>query len=250
MKDRFVLILFISILLNITLVTFNSLFILKKGGLSFLRQKTLEIVKATIRTLKSYYPPNYLRRKGMFEVLPHSESNIVFLGDSITEECEWAEILKNSSVQNRGISGDTTDRVLNRLEEVVNSKPKKIFLMVGINDLISSGESVQNISKSYRSILLNIQAETPNTKVFIQSVLPVNNNSRFWVDNGKVLELNLCLTKLAHEFSFQYIDLFSHLSNSQGQLDTRYTEDGVHLNGQAYLVWKEVIKEYVFEREL
>ena len=185
----------------------------------------------------------------MFKVLPHLESNIIFLGDSITEECEWVELLDNPHVKNRGISGDTIDRVLNRLEEVVNSKPKKIFLMVGINDLLYSGKSVQNISKNYRNLLLNIQTKTPKTKVFIQSVLPVNNTTRLWIDNKNVLELNLYLIKLAHEFSFQYIDLFSHVSNSQDQLDVQYTEDGVHLNGQAYLVWKEVIEKYVFAPE-
>ena len=57
--------------------------------------------------------------------------------------------------------------------------------------------------------------------------------------------MNLYLRELAKEFSLQYIDLFSHLSDSQNQLDERYTLDGLHLNGQAYLVWKQVIEQYI-----
>lgn len=94
--------------------------------------------------------------------------------------------------------------------------------------------------------MLAVRDNTSTTEVFIQSTLPVNKIVfNFRKINQKVLELNNCLQEIAKELSFKYIDLFSHLSDSQNQLDARYTLDGVHLNGQAYLVWKEVIEKYI-----
>ena len=45
---------------------------------------------------------NYQRRS-LFEVLPVLSSDIVFLGNSITDGCEWAELFNNRHVKNRGI---------------------------------------------------------------------------------------------------------------------------------------------------
>ncbi len=93
---------------------------------------------------------------------------------------------------------------------------------------------------------MQFQTIIPDTQIFIQSVLPVNNQVYiFWQDNQNVIKLNLKLKALAQEFGYQYIDIFSHLLNSQGQLDAKYTTDGLHLNGQAYLVWKAAIEEYI-----
>jgi lysophospholipase L1-like esterase len=62
--------------------------------------------------------------------------SIVFLGDSITDFFRVNEFFPGVYVINRGISGDTTDGVLNRLaESVYELSPSKIFLMIGTNDL-------------------------------------------------------------------------------------------------------------------
>lgn len=234
--------LFISSLLNFLFLLLGILVIAKKGGFSYLSQKIFAI-SAKSNADNKFYPPYYLHKISHFEILPKSNSDVIFLGDSITDECEWAELLGNLNIKNRGISGDTTERILNRLDEIVESKPKQIFLMVGINDFINSGKSVQQTFEDYKNILLALRDKTPNTEVFIQSTLPVNKKIlNFSEINQKVVKLNIFLQEIAKELSFKYIDLFSHLSDSQNQLDARYTLDGVHLNGQAYLVWKEVKK--------
>lgn len=110
----------------------------------------------------------------MFQILPKSKSDIIFLGDSITDECEWAELLKNPQIKNRGISGDTTMGILHRLEDVLKSQPKKIFLMVGINNFIYDERSPEEVLAGYKQIITKIRDKSPNTEIFIQSVLPVN----------------------------------------------------------------------------
>lgn len=60
---------------------------------------------------------------------------IVFLGNSITEQGWWSLLLKHGDVENRGIGGDNTFGMIDRLPDILKSKPRKIFLMAGINDL-------------------------------------------------------------------------------------------------------------------
>jgi lysophospholipase L1-like esterase len=251
MNNRISILLLISGMLNILFVVAGIVFIARRGGVYYLSSRILDFVNSKNKVIQGDYQPYYLHQTSLFQILPKSNSQIIFLGDSITDECEWAELLENPSIKNRGISGDTTKGILNRLDDIVESQPEKIFLMVGINNFIHYAQSTEEILIDYKQIITEIRNKSPSTKIFIQSVLPVN-NTRYGigVNNNKVIQLNLSLKELAKEFSLRYIDLFSHLSDSQNQLDSYYTLDGVHLNGQAYLVWKQVIEQYIGESEL
>ena len=125
----------------------------------------------------------------MFDLLPISEEDIIFVGNSISAGCEWAEIFNNNKIKNRSISGDTSLGILERIEQVTNFKPKKIFLMIGINDL-AVGIKIDSIAKNYSNIIKRIKSLSPETRVYIQSVLPVNDDFK-GVNNKDVIELNL-----------------------------------------------------------
>jgi lysophospholipase L1-like esterase len=249
MDNAIKVILLVSVLANILFLFLANKLIAKKGGLSFLVAKSFLAIQKIRQGEGARYSPYYLRRKDQLELLeslPRDTSEIIFLGDSITEEAEWAELFKPLNVKNRGISGDTTIGLLNRLNKIIEPKPQKVFLMIGINDFLNETKSVLEISQIYRAIFIKIQEQTLNTEVFVQSVLPVNNQFyRIKVDNKNVVTLNAQLQELAKEFSYQYIDLFSHFLDQQDQLDPQYTLDGIHLNGQAYLLWKQIIEQYV-----
>ena len=62
------------------------------------------------------YGTYYDQRELLFESLPTSENDIIFLGNSITDGGEWNELFQNANCKNRGISADVTEGVLNRLE--------------------------------------------------------------------------------------------------------------------------------------
>ncbi|NJM19943.1 MAG: G-D-S-L family lipolytic protein [Richelia sp. RM2_1_2] len=241
------LLLLISVSLNICFLLFAISFILRKGGIFYIKSKISHLRNKSenkVWNINAYYK----HKKSQFEILPKSNDSIVFLGDSLTDEGEWFELLGNPQIKNRGISGDTTARILNRLDTIINTKPKQIFLMVGINDFANEKKSIAELLKGYQEILRDLQTHTPNTQVFIQSVLPVNNDiTLFWQNNDIIVKFNFKLQQLAKEFSYQYIDVYSHLVDSKNQLDAQYTTDGVHLNGKAYLIWKEVISKYVGE---
>ncbi|BAZ70498.1 MAG: G-D-S-L family lipolytic protein [Pelatocladus maniniholoensis HA4357-MV3] len=235
-----------SFIVNIFLLSVLGLFIVNPDKALYILSNLRNIFNFKKTSYLNTYPPYYWHKINQFTKLPQSESDIIMLGDSITDEGEWIELLSNINVKNRGISGDTIERILYRLETILSTKPKQIFLMIGINDLINAHKSVAQTLDSYEEILREFREKIPNTKIFLQSILPVNNTIYlYWQDNNNILKLNLGLRELATKYNYEYIDLFSHLLDSEQQLDARYTKDGVHLNGEAYLVWKSIIEKYL-----
>ncbi len=71
------------------------------------------------------------------------------------------------------MSGDMTDHVLYRLEEITDAKPARVFLMIGIND-IYQGYEVDRVIRNIEKILSLIALHSPQTKIILQSILPVN----------------------------------------------------------------------------
>lgn len=192
----------------------------------------------------------YYQRATLFEVLPTSKSDIIFLGNSITNGGEWAELLCNPHAKNRGISGDTTQGVLDRLSTITKGKPSKIFLLIGTNDL-SRGKSVDEIAKNVEKIVERVKRESPKTKLYVQSVFPVNPkvNTKFsgHMDRKKdIAALNAKIKAVAARHGVTYIDVYKSLViPSTDVMNPEYTNDGLHLLGKGYLKWVEVLKPYL-----
>jgi len=189
----------------------------------------------------------YEERQTLFNNLASPINSIYFLGDSFTDNCEWNELLSNPKIKNRGINGDTTEGVLNRLTQITQSKPQKIFIMIGINDLLNNIET-NKILDNYQKIITIIKKDSPTTKIYIESILPMNfelDKAKRNVNNQNILDFNNNLNKLANNSDIFYIDLYSAFLDSSGQLNQKYTLDGIHLNGQGYLIWKNQLANYL-----
>jgi lysophospholipase L1-like esterase len=184
----------------------------------------------------------------MFNSMPTLEKPIIFLGDSITEGAQWNELLNNPNVINRGIGGDTTEGVLSRLDEVIRHKPDKLFLMIGTND-INFGIRIETIAENIEAILTRVNEQSSETELFVQSVLPVNLSaaSPFQHNNKGVLLLNTQIKELCNHMSITYIDLHARFIDSNGQLRSELTNDGLHLLGSGYLLWKNQIEHFLAE---
>lgn len=186
----------------------------------------------------------YAHRANLFETMPAKDSTIVFLGNSITEQCEWRELLDNPKIVNRGISGDMTKGVLNRLETITSQHPQKLFLMIGINDLLF--HDADYVIENYRQIVQNIQVQSPETEIILQSILPVNNQVRqIGISNDTIKKVNKAIQSMAEEFSLRYLNIHQLLTDTKGNLDAQYTVDGIHINGKAYMVWKEALVAFL-----
>jgi len=196
----------------------------------------------------SRYSAYWWHSKDMYDHLPDTRNEIVFLGNSITDGAEWYELLGNKRIRNRGISADVTEGILLRLDAITKLKPAKIFIMIGVNDL-SRNITVSDITSNYRTILERIRRESPKTKVYIESVLPVNPATGMALNHTNktdlIMELNGRLKELAAEFGHTYIDLFSLMADTNNHLPRKYSIDGLHLSYEGYRVWTEAIRQYV-----
>jgi lysophospholipase L1-like esterase len=240
-----------STLINLLFLVLGTAFLVKRGGVSYLFPKISGLLMNELYITPMDEIPYYVDKVSHFKNLPKKDTEVIFLGDSITDYCEWSELFGNPKIKNRGISGDRTDGVLNRLDEILQAQPQKIFLMIGINDLFQ-GREVDKVFTNYKTIVEKITDNLPETKLFIQSVLPVNNpkvRKKLFAsfDNTQVRKLNAKLQQLAKDFSLPYIDLAAIFADSQRELDEKLTTDGLHLNGEAYLMWKKIIEKNVVD---
>lgn len=194
------------------------------------------------------YSTFYMQRVSLFNKLPITPKDIVFIGNSITNGAEWNELFPRKRVKNRGISGDTSEGMYDRLDALVKGRPAKIFILVGIND-ISRGIEVETIVQNMKRIVEKIQNESPKTKIYIQSILPVNTDFGMFKGHMKpelIKEINQSYQNIAQEYKVNYIDLYSHfLEEETDKMDKKYTNDGLHLLGEGYLLWREIVKPYL-----
>lgn len=196
----------------------------------------------------SEFPTFYWQRTTLFQVLPQSKRDIIFLGNSITNGSEWAELFSDSRLKNRGISGDTTEGVMNRLKQTVDGHPAKIFLMIGTNDL-ARGKTQEQVLQNILLICQYIKENSPKTKLYVQSILPVNDQFGKFADhtgNGDKIDfIDKELQKDAVANGYTFIDLHTPFSDATGKLNPEYTNDGLHMLGKGYLLWKSIIEKYV-----
>ena len=150
-------------------------------------------------------------------------------------------------MKNRGIGGDDTDGVLERLKEVTSSHPRMVFVMIGTNDL-AYGKSVAHVAENHKKIIARIKEESPGTLIYMQSVLPVDDAIHYTRPNASMLEINKHLKAYCEENGVTYIDLVPLFSDEKGKLNKKYSIDGLHLNGEGYIKWVEVIKKYVDQK--
>ncbi len=191
-------------------------------------------------------PDIFESRVELYKSLSHSNNDIVFLGNSITFWGEWQELAGSSNIKNRGIPGDNTFGVLERIDEIIKGKPAKIFILIGINDLANHiPDSI--ISLNYKKIIDKIKSGSPSTKIYFQTILPTNDiankQSSIYSNDESIRKINNSLRLMAVESDlFEVIDLYKSFSDKNGKLKVGYTWDGIHLNLNGYLHWISILK--------
>lgn len=204
---------------------------------------------ATCKAQENKYSTYYYQRVTLFEVLPTDTTDIIFLGNSITDGAEWFELLDNRHCKNRGISGDTTSGVYDRLGVITKGQPSKVFLLIGINDL-GRGATTDAVFDGIVRIVQRLQSESPRTEIYLLSILPVNDSTGLFTGHtarwSEIVPLNTRLSEMAKERCITFIDLFPHLALSdEEKLDLRYSNDGLHLMGAGYKKIAEVISPFI-----
>lgn len=213
---------------------------------AFVTLLSLGLHAQTAKWDSTYRPASYKLKWGIFKSYPNSPTDIIFVGNSITAGVDWTELLQMPNAKNRGISGDITFGVLERLDEVIEGKPAKVFILIGIND-ISRNIPDAVIFSNYCKILDRIKAGSPSTHIFVQTLLPTNDSftkfKNHYHKEAHILWLNNQLKAMAESKKATLVDLYPHFLDNAKQLDAKYTEDGLHLNALGYAKWKEILNE-------
>lgn len=190
----------------------------------------------------------YEYREGQYQMFSPSPVDIVFIGDSITAEMKTGDMF-DVRTYNRGIGGDTIRGVTVRLPTVAKMSPKRVFFLVGINDLPGgqiSGED--GFGSKYYELFEQISKQMPDAEVFIQSVLPTDPNRRPDLLNEYIREINKMLQGLCDMFGYHFIDVYSAMSDAKQNMIPAYSRDGLHLSPEGMLKWSECVHPYVSQK--
>ncbi|TDH28666.1 sialate O-acetylesterase [Segetibacter sp. 3557_3] len=194
----------------------------------------------------TYRPNNFSLKVGLFKSFPNAISDIVFLGNSITAGTDWNEQLGIRNARNRGISGDITFGVIERLQEVTEGRPAKVFVLIGINDISRNIPDIV-ILNNYRTIVSTIRRQSPQTKIYFHTLMPVNSDftqfKNHYNKDQHILWVNEQLRLLGITEKFTVIDLYPKFLDADKKLDKKYTEDGLHLNAAGYALWTSILKQ-------
>ena len=174
---------------------------------------------------------------------------IVLLGDSLTEGYPVKDLFPNHHVINRGISGDKIGGwkfygVIDRLDaSVYNLKPKKLFLLIGVNDIIFWKTPMKEKVRGYKNLLATLKKNLPDCEIYVQSLLP--SRGKYVEYNAQIAEFTKTIEELTKQAGLPYINLRSHFTDDLGQMREEFTYDGVHLTRAGYEEWKKAIMLYI-----
>lgn len=184
---------------------------------------------------------HYPDRIEEFKNDPISTGDIVMIGNSLTEQGgDWSSKLNVPNVKNRGISGDNTDGVMARLDEIICGSPSIIFVMIGTNDLWTN-YSAKKISENIDFIGKKLTSALPEARVFIQTIMPLGENQE---NSPKLNEINRYLLEI-QTTPYLLIDTNLQMANANGVLAKDLTTDGVHLTPNAYEKWSSILMPYI-----
>ena len=236
------LVLAASVAINCLFVGALGVLTYKRGGIGYLSARFFS------QTLLSPVHGYRIHRKALFSLFESatlmSKRPIVFLGDSITEGCDWHEMFGGEGIViNRGISGDTTASLLGRIGSIAVMHPRAVFLMIGVNDCVGLGLKPSEAMQNYRAAVECIRTESPTTIIYLQSILPVMDS---WGQkrNECIVETNRLIRSLADGKTIVFVDLYGYFVDS-ASVNPRLTCDGLHLNADGYALWREIVAPYV-----
>ncbi len=175
----------------------------------------------------------------------------ILLGDSLSLWFPHNLLPDDQIWLNQGISGEISAGLLDRLDIIAPTRPETIFIMIGINDLIR-GIGSDTVLANQQLIMRTLRAAHPDSQIVVQSILPHAAEQATWegrdrlleISNAQIRDLNRRLEAIATDENIHYLDLYSLVSDAQGNLHSDLTTDGLHLNEQGYRVWRSALMLY------
>ena len=192
------------------------------------------------RLVQEYYANKLSLYQAENEAYADYEVDVAFLGDSLTDGYNLAQYYPQYKTANRGIGGETTHGLENRLQvSVYDLKPKVAVLLIG-------GNNLNTMFENYENILFGLKNEVPQTKVILVSLTAMGKNLAN--KNQIAAYNNVIIKKLAVKYGFTFVDLYTPLfDETSGEIYADYTTDGAHLTPQGYHVFTETLTPAIDE---
>ncbi|RSI73911.1 GDSL-like Lipase/Acylhydrolase [Streptococcus oralis] len=181
------------------------------------------------------------------------EPDIIFIGDSIVEYYPLQELLGTAkTIVNRGIRGYQTGLLLDNLDaHLYGDAVDQIVLLIGTNDIgkdIPLNEALDNLE----GVIQSLNRDYPLSQIKLVSILPVNEGEEYKQTvyirtNEKIREWNQAYEALASAYmQVDFLPIYDSLTDSEGQLQSAYTTDGLHLSVAGYQALSEALKGVLF----
>lgn len=194
-----------------------------------------------------------LRREAAAVAAQHPANLAILAGDSLSLWFPPDLLPTTYTWLNQGISGETSAGLRDRLGLFGQVQPQLILVMIGINDLIR-GVPREAVLRNHTLIIRDLQRQHPQAKIVVQSILPHSAEQATWegraqlmaIPNAEIRQLNQALAAVCAEAGVYYLDLHTLFVDPDGNLRLDLTTDGLHLNGNGYLVWRSAL--YTFSQ--
>ena len=194
------------------------------------------------------YNEYYYQRASHFAELTVDSDDIIILGNSLIDNGRWNEAFDDANIKNRGIISDVVQGISDRLELVTKGQPKKIFLLIGVND-VSHHLTPDSITTAVEKLIVKIKEQSPKTEIYLQSWLPINNDFKRYKNMiGKEMVIfhgNVMLEQVARRQGVNWVNLFPAFADKEMKLPKHLTNDGLHLNEAGYRIWCQEIAKYI-----
>lgn len=188
------------------------------------------------RQVEEYYDAKLELYEEENDLYEDYEIDVAFLGDSLTDGYDLEKYYPEFKTSNRGIGGETTGGLLNRLKvSAYDLKPKVVVMLIGANNM-------DTMFNHYETILKGFRENLPNTKVVLLSLTAMG-GSHWGPKNPLALYNNVKIEAYAELYGYTYVDLFTPLfDRMKGEVKEGLTVDGGHFTDAGYQVVTDQIK--------
>ena len=188
-----------------------------------------------MQMIQDYYDEKVARFEEENKSIIPGETDVVFLGDSLTDGCDLSLYYHEYTTLNRGIGADTTVGLEKRLDVSVYAvKPKVVVMLIGVNN-------ISTMFDNYENILISLKENLPESKIILVSLTSMGGP---WGKNNNLAAFNnVKIRALAEKYDFKFVDVYTPLLNFEtNEIYEEYTSDGGHLTHEGYLVLTGEIK--------
>ena len=208
------------------------------SSLAYIYLKNKETERKNIelqQMLEDYYNGKVEQFEEENKSIIPGETDVVFLGDSLTDGCDLSLYYPEYTTLNRGIGGDTTIGLEKRLDVSVYAvQPKVVVMLIGANNC-------STMFDNYENILISLKENLPESKIILVSLTSMGGT---WGKNNNLAAFNnVKIRALAEKYDFKFVDVYTPLLNFEtNEIYEEYTSDGGHLTHEGYLVLTSEVK--------